>query len=270
MHCIAAFFLSLSNSKTSAAISTLLASIGRNTVEIELVFAILQLSLAPTSNVPHIIDDVLKHVVSAILRDDTTGNLSRLTDFLVIILLEMLPTVESLSTSNFPPEALFELWAALSKHLRTDLSVKLCLRLEDFMSHLFAMPDNYRDQWIVYQRIIKMTPQLFIDACLNTTRRRAVLNEIPDRPAARGLLSEVFRYDCTNICYLVKSISEVDDDVKLLELSNDGLFECIASTFVLRTKSNESSADSTTNPSFKKVLSVIGKRLIHLLDREVS
>eukprot|EP00804_Cyclotella_cryptica_P013520 CCRYP_017246-RC/>CCRYP_017246-RC protein AED:0.15 eAED:0.15 QI:74/1/1/1/1/1/6/1144/2412 len=267
MHCIAAFFLAFSNSKASAVVS-MLASTGRNTAEMELAFAILQISLAPTSKVPNIIEDVLKHIVSAILRDDSTGNLGRLTDFFVIILLELVPTVKILSTTKFSPETLFDLWAVLSKHPRTDLSVKLCLRLEDYMSHLFASPDHYRDQWIVYRRIIKTSPQLFINACLNTTRRRALLHESCDRPAARSFLSEVFSYDCSNICHLSKTISEFEDNAEVMDLWNDGRFDCIASTFVFRTKTHESRADITTSPSYKKALSVISKRLIHLLDQE--
>ena len=260
MECIMTFLLSFP--KPNSGTLPLLASMTHHTVEMALTSAILQLSFSCTDKLPGIIDDVLKCTVWAVQFDSS----QQLKDFLLILLLQMVPSV---GKTPFPTESVFDLWVSLSKHLNTELSVKLCIRLEYYLAHLFESPGAEQEQWTLYQRIINMSAELFTETCLTTITHRAAIIESDDTIKASCLLSAVLSYDCSKFQCIAQIMSGIESDVKLVRLWNGGFLDRIVLTFVLQMEAINGTGVAL-DPVYGKALAVIGKRMICLLDREVS
>lgn len=258
MKCASTFLLAASSSKRDC-VSTMLASVEESSFELELTCSILQLATA-SIGIPRVINDVLERTISTTQH----GNSNR-RDFLLAVLLEI---TDKTTASQFPPKAIFRLWASLSDHFVTDSAIKLCMRLEECLSRVFKAGDE-QGQWIVYQTIIEC-PQQFVEKCIQTMKKLAHLSDSKEDVAAGCFLSSVLTYDCSEFACLAKTLSDTEQDGELAKLLNEGSLDLIASTFLTQTQQQSSCISITSDPLYGRAASVIGRRLTSLLEQEVS
>ena len=260
MQCIVTFFLA-SNINPSY-----LAPIEQVTIESQLTCALLQLSSSASVNFPDIILESLKHTTLETHRGNSSNSLR---DFLLLVLLEVVApsSTEESVAFHLPTETVFDLWLLLSKNFVNHYSAKLCFCLEDYLTRLFNTPDNEKDQWILYRKIISMTPELFTETCLQTMHKRALTEE---EVSSSCFLASILTYDGSKFGCLWRTICKIDHDDKLTkQLWNNGHLDSLASTLLLQAQAQSSSNGFTKDPLYKDAISVLGERMISILEQKV-
>ena len=266
MQCIYSFLLAASSSKGYHIPSISLKDTS-SPIQLDLICAILQLSSSPinTPSLSVITDNILRYAMLSIQdRNIILG------DFLLRILLEIIPCVNNLLTTTLlSPEDVFELWMLLSTYVGSHYSAELCFRLEDHLCHLFNASSDANGQWNVYNAIVEISPKVFTEKCLHTSKKRASLEKEDERQALGHFLPAVLEYDCSKFACLSAIISQIEHDPVLVKIWSSGHLDLLASTFLLQTQEQPSCIGLTKDLAYGEAISVIGSRLIFLLNHKV-
>ena len=210
------------------------------------------------------ITDVWRYCSSALRSDEV--HTSGLRDFLLMILLHTMSAKEnSKNSSPFPPGAMFDLWASVAGNLTTKLAVEFCLRLEDCLAALFDAMDGQRT-WAVYQRVCSLTPQVFVNLCMNTLCKRRESGD--DNEST--LLTPMLEYDCSNFSCLSTLFASIDADARMVKLWDCGDLDLVAAAFVLQTHKQKGASTIIATEPFPQVASIIGRRFLAIFSQKVS
>lgn len=260
--------------------------------EIEMTRAILQLS-SPLNGISDIINEVVKLTQEAFYSENCSDSLSfadqmcnkistptptmtrkrsspqGVLEFTSALLqITMQSAAGANSTVVISPASAFALWSELSEHLHIDCAVKLCHRLEDFMSQIFSNGDE-QAQWELYQIVAKTTPDWVIKKWLQTTKMRASSVESDLQHSTQCFLDAILAYDCSEFACVARVLSGIENDTELVTLWTDGHLDTLASTFLIQTQSQLNGRGYTDDAVYRGALSVIGNRLSSQIDQEV-
>lgn len=216
--------------------------------------ALLRCSLIRASHESTFLVDVWRYCVAAFKSSDPS--ISSLKQFLMLILMHTIHSGEESTPFIYPPDVMFDLWAAIAGNSATDMSVKICHRLENCLSALFMSKKCGHGAWIVYQRVISITPTSFVQLWLNT--REGTESNYDD---TTSLLEVVLEYDCSQFSCL----AFLNDE--LLDTYHSGAVDAVAATFVLQAN-KQGSIDNFMNIDSCWV-DIVGKKFIALLVSKV-
>ena len=194
---------------------------------------------------------------------------SSLKQFLMMILMHTIHNSEESAPFTYRPDVIFDLWAAIAGNSTTDMSVKICHQLEDYLSALFGSKCGH-GAWIVYERVVSITPADFVKLWLNTRERVESNND-----EATSLLGVVLKYDCSQFSCLACSFSSINDErvntchnSVMAKLWDSGSLDAVVATFVLQAN-KQGTIDNFFNEDSWWV-DIVGKKFIALLVSKVK
>jgi hypothetical protein len=245
----------------------LLSSIKSSSFELELTCSILGLSsITRKTNNPSIINDILKHTISAVQHSNSNNDTDFRRDFLLLVLLGIIQSIPVAKSVHLSPENMFDLWVSLSKRLDIHNSARLYCCIGNRLSCLFKTSHDTRDHRVVHQKIIDMSPDVFAEQCLYATEKLASLSQ-GDSTQQADFLSAVLTYDCSRFICLARTLSEVTHNGKLSHLWDNGQLDILASTFLLESQKQMDNNSFAVDPIYKKALEIIGERMTALLEQ---
>lgn len=215
--------------------------------------ALLRCSLIRASHESTFMVNVWRYCIAAFKSSDSS--ISSLKQFLMLILMHTINNGEESTPFIYPPDVMFDLWAAIAGNAATDMSVKICHRLENRLSALLGSKCGH-GAWIVYQRVISITPTIFVQLWLNTRERTE-----SNYDDTTSLLEVVLEYDCSQFSCLACLYDE------LLDTYHSGTVDAVAATFVLQAN-KQGSIDNFMNIDSCWV-DIVGKKFIVLLVSKV-
>jgi hypothetical protein len=255
--------------KYTAEITNLLtcdAKLKQSSIAMGVASALLRCSLSGASHESTFMVDVWRFCVAAFKSSDLS--ISSLKQFLMFLLMHTIHNGEESTPFTYPPDVMFDLWAAIAGSSTNDMSVKICHRLENCLSALFESECGH-GAWIVHQRVISITPTNFVKLWLNT-RERAESNY----DETTSLLEVVLEYDCSQFSCLACSFASINDELVdtchnsvMAKLLDSGALNAVAATFVLQAN-KQGSIDNFMNIDSRWV-AIVGKKFIALLVSEV-
>lgn len=238
-------------------------NIKSESVAMEVVSALLRFSLVGAPHESAFVSDVLRFCNDAFKSPDHyTSNLKH---FLLMILMRAIPVNEKSSSSPFLPGEIFDLWATLAGNLTSNMSVKICIRLENWLSTLFGeTPACVYGAWIVYQRVCRMTPKVFVDLWLNTIEAKESYDH------TTSLLQSLLIYDCSLFCCLPSLFTCIANNSKMAKLWDNGALDATTATFVLQTIKQKAAKNIFESSLWAEMASIVGRRFLVQLARNVS
>lgn len=238
------------------------AKIKPDSIAMEVSSALLRCSLVRTNHESSFISDVLRFCADAF--KSTDPHTSGLKHFLLMILMHTIPAKEKAASFSLPPGAMFDLWAILAGNPTTEMSVKICLRLESCLSALFGATCG-RGAWVVYQRVCSITPKVFVNLWLNSLEKVEASYDYTS-----SLLQSVLKYDCSQFYCLSSLFISIVNDSKIAKLWDSGALDAAAATFVLQTYKQKAAKEIIAHSSWADVASIVGRKFLALLVRKVS
>jgi hypothetical protein len=231
-------------------------------IAMEVVSALLICSLVGSNHESAFISEVLRFCNDAFKSTDhCTSNLQH---FLLMILMRAMPVKEKSPSFPFLPGAIFDLWATIAGNLTSNMSVKNCFRLENWLSTLFGTPTCGHGAWIVYQRVCRITPKVFVDLWLNTIEAKESYDY------TTSLLQSVLIYDCSQFSCLSSLFTSIANNSKMAKLWDSGALDAVAATFVLQTNKQKAAKEIIESSPWAEMASIVGRRFLVQLARNVS
>jgi hypothetical protein len=231
-------------------------------IAMEVASALLRSSLVEVNHESAFLSDVLRFCNDAFkLNVPHTSNLKH---FLLMILIHVMPVKEKSTSFPFLSGAIFDLWTTIAGNLTSNMSIKICLRLENWLSTLFVTSTCEHGAWIVYQRVCRMTPKVFVNLWLNT------IDAKESSECTASLLQSVLIYDCSQFCCIPSLFTSIANDSKMAKLWDSGALDAVAATFVLQTNKQKAAKDIITSSSWAEMASIVGRRFLVQLAKTVS
>ncbi|KAL3807850.1 hypothetical protein ACHAXA_009878 [Cyclostephanos tholiformis] len=224
-------------------------------IAMEVASALLRSSLVEVNHESAFLSDVLRFCNDAFkLNVPHTSNLKH---FLLMILIHVMPVKEKSTSFPFLSGAIFDLWTTIAGNLTSNMSIKICLRLENWLSTLFVTSTCEHGAWIVYhQRVCRMTPKVFVNLWLNT------IDAKESSECTASLLQSVLIYDCSQFCCIPSLFTSIANDSKMAKLWDSGALDAVAATFVLQTNKQKAAKDIITSSSWAEMASIVGRRFL--------